>query len=112
MELVRKLDDPHIVKIVKAYNHGGTFNIVMPCAKSNLGRFLREDASDAVSLYRNCPIEQCPVWEEFLGITKALQKIQESPIGNAEGPTQKVRQIRCHFDIKPENILVGHDNLF
>ena len=105
MELVKRLDDKHIVQIIKAYNLGGTFNIVMPCAKTNLGHFLREQKWGAQAIYRQVPIEQSAVWEQLAGIARALHKIQMSSMeATTDQEDHKRRPIRCHFDIKPENI--------
>ena len=105
LELVKTLNDKHIVQIIKAYNLGGTFNIFMPCAKTNLGRFMREARWNAESLYRNVPIEQSQVWKQLLGVAKAIHKIQMSKTEDApDAGSQRRHPIRCHFDIKPENI--------
>ena len=109
LEHVDRFRDPHIVQMIKSYRHGRTFNIVFPCAKTNLGRYLRETEFGAERLVNG--IERSPLWQQLLGITKALKKIIETPIP-IQSPTGQEREIGHHLDIKPENILIDNTNNF
>ena len=103
LEHVDRFQDPHIVQMIKSYRHGRTFNIVFPCARTNLGRYLRETEYGTERLVNG--IERSPLWQQLLGITKALKKIIENPIP-IQSPIGQEREIGHHLDIKPENILI------
>lgn len=103
---VNKLHDDHIVKIIKAYKNGTTFNIIFPCAKTNLGRFLRDQQYNAEEMNRTLP-QLNPLWTQMLGVARALDKIITYDVPDVEA---EERMYGYHFDLKPQNILVEDNN--
>ncbi|KAL9122157.1 MAG: hypothetical protein Q9187_001286 [Circinaria calcarea] len=106
LEYVSQFQNEHIVQMIKPYRHGRIFNIIFPCAKTNLGRYLREEQYGADEL-RHSSVEMSPLWHQTLGITKALAYIIENPI---QVQSDKGREIGHHLDIKPGNILIDNKN--
>lgn len=110
LERVSRLGHKHIVKMIKAYKHGGIFNIIFPCAKTNLDHYLRDPVFNSSEL-RAGPLEASPLWNQMLGITTALNSIMEYSVSAKEssGSSERDRMIGFHFDLKPANILVEED---
>jgi serine/threonine protein kinase len=106
LEQATTLQDLHIVKMIKAYKHGDTFNLIFPLAKTNLDHLLRDPTFDTSNSIHG-PIESRPAWNQLLGITKALGRIG-GPNGAETifGPSEKQQFQGVHFDLKPANILV------
>lgn len=104
LEEVTKLQDRHLVKLVTAYKHGNSFNLVFPLAKSNLHRYLREPSNQPYLSGRSFSCN--PLWSQMLGLAGALYKLQHF-VGSShpQGPAR----YGFHFDLKPENILVDDD---
>ncbi|MCJ1262496.1 hypothetical protein MMC22_002366 [Lobaria immixta] len=101
-EHVNKLEDPHIIRMFKAYKHGDTINLVFPCAKTNLDHYLRDRSYHAPEAFQNRP-ESSPLWNQLLGISKALDRIINY------NPSERLEAkafFGYHFDLKPPNILV------
>jgi len=98
---VKRLQDDHLVKIVKAYKHGEFYNFIFPCAKTNLGLYLREPHfkpfPNAGSFVEH------PVWRQMLGLARGLHKVLdfEEPVA-----TRASSLFGYHFDLKPANVLV------
>lgn len=46
LNLAKTLQDAHIVKMIKPYKHGDTFNLIFAYAKTNLDDMLRRPGSD------------------------------------------------------------------
>lgn len=107
LDKVKLLNDNHIVKIVKAYRHGRTFNIIFPLAKTNLYQYLRDPQFEADGIHAGLP-ELNPLWNQISGVTKALHRIISFDVSD---PTSG-SFYGFHFDLKPENILVQDDNSF
>lgn len=103
---MEKLKDDHIVKYIKAYRHGQTFNIIFPLAKTNLRQYLRDPQFITDDMYAALP-ERNPMWKEVLGLIQALHRIITYDVSDS---TESLYGF--HFDIKPENILVQNDNSF
>ena len=102
LEIVKRLKDPHIVKIINAYRHGDAFNLVFARAKTNLDHYLRDSCYGAPDVLGNSP-ETNPLWDQILGVAKALNRIiHYSPSGESGGSVL----YGYHFDLKPANILV------
>ena len=99
---MQKLNDPHIVRYIKAYKHGDAFNLVFPCSKTNLDHYLRDADQGAPNGYDKNP-ECSPVWAELLGVTRALDRIIHY---NTPGQDSGETFYGYHFDLKPANILV------
>lgn len=102
LERVQKLNDPHIVRYIKAYKHGNTFNLVFPCSRTNLDHYLRDADHRAPNGYNYNP-ECSPLWTELLGVARALDRIIHY---NTPGPNSGETFYGYHFDLKPANILV------
>lgn len=113
LEKVKKLKDKHIVKIIKAYRHGQTFNIIFPLAKTNLRQYLRDPQFYTVEMHAALP-ELDPMWNQVLGLIKALHRILTYNVSDSANNDITSAELfyGFHFDIKPENILVQDDNSF
>lgn len=107
-ELVNKLEDPHIVRMFKAYKHGDAINLVFPCAKTNLDHYLRDRSYQAPETFQNRP-ESSPLWTQMMGISKALDRIINY---NPSGKLEAKAFFGYHFDLKPPNILVDEFDRF
>lgn len=122
LQLVRRLKDDHIVRMVKTYSLGKTFNIMFPCARTSLHEYLRDqkfNAQEACDRY----IWKASFWTQFIGIALALSRVhklgEELQNKSTDRPTDgnltvlrnRVHPylIGCHFDLKPANILVQED---
>ena len=110
LERVNRLRHKHIVKMIKAYKHGGIFNIIFPCAKTNLDHYLRNPMFNSSELCAG-PLEASTLWNQMLGIATALNSIMEYSVSAKEssGSSECDRMIGFHFDLKPANILVEED---
>lgn len=95
------MKDDHLVQIQKTYQLGDKFNILFPCAKTNLHEYLRDRKWHAPQYTR---ISKNPLWEQVLGITKALSKIIN--FADPEDPSHVI--FGWHLDLKPQNILVDN----
>jgi len=98
---------------LKTYKHGDKFNIIFPRAKADLKHYLRDKNPDCEDL-RAGPLEQCAIWRQALGITRALGSISKIDATSAyeSDPHTKTPLNGFHFDLKPANILVNSDNTF
>jgi serine/threonine protein kinase len=101
LERVKTLKDPNIVKIITAYKHGDRFNIIFPCARTNLGQYIRDQHYGAGDSYAGT-VEMHPFWREMLGVARALNRI----INNVSDATGKNSMYGYHFDLKPANVLI------
>jgi serine/threonine protein kinase len=101
LERIATLKDPHLVQIQKTYQLGDKLNILFPWAKTNLFDYLRNSVWRAPQQAR---ISKNPLWEQVLGITKALSKII-----NFTDPDEPEKTIfGYHCDLKPQNILIDN----
>ncbi|KAH7378818.1 kinase-like domain-containing protein [Pyrenochaeta sp. MPI-SDFR-AT-0127] len=105
----QRFGDDHIVKLIKAYGHGESINLIFPRAWTNLDHLLR----DTVFRYgekRGARLELANAWKQLLGIARALKKIQGFGDG-ADSRGGNVEDRLCiHFDLKPDNILVERED--
>ncbi|CRG91395.1 putative serine/threonine-protein kinase fnkE [Talaromyces islandicus] len=101
LEMANRLQDPHIVKIIKTYKHGNKYNIIFPRSRTNLRHYLREDRFENPT----SPVEANPLWQQVLGVAKALHRIIYFDV-NTLSTSNEVGYYGFHFDLKPENILV------
>jgi serine/threonine protein kinase len=102
LDIVKRLKDPHLVKVLKAYKYKDNFNLVFHCAMTNLGAYLREPRYEAHSTTNSTTFAN-PLWAQLLGIGKALDRIiNYTPDMRSPGPPL----YGYHFDLKPANILV------
>lgn len=113
--MVRKLDHPHIVRMIKTYSLGETFNIIFPRAETNLKEFLRDPKYNG-QVHCNSRSHSAPFWNQMIGIAEALSKVH-----NVGEEAEKLEDLNvgsshvdksligCHFDLKPANILVDKD---
>ncbi|KAH8655060.1 kinase-like domain-containing protein [Tricladium varicosporioides] len=107
LEQVTTLQDPHIVKMIKAYKHGDTFNLIFPLAKTNLDNLLRDPEPDPSNSTQG-PVESRSAWDQVLGVATALGKIGGPNGAEAMfGPSDKQQFQGVHFDLKPANILIN-----
>ncbi|KAI9709138.1 MAG: hypothetical protein M1820_003585 [Bogoriella megaspora] len=99
---IGKLKDDHLVKLVAAYKHGDRYNLIFPCAKTNLHLYLRRPHFHNHA--KRTSIIAHPLWQEMLAVARALSKVInfEEP-----GASFEASQFGYHLDLKPANILVG-----
>ena len=109
MQYVQQFRDKHIVKLVKAYAHGESINLIFPRAWTNLDHLLRDPNLEYGSK-RDARLETADAWKQLLGISSALKEM------HGYGDKAKVRannnsegRICIHFDLKPDNILVERE---
>lgn len=105
---VKRIQDRHLVQIIKAYKHGDVGNIILPLAKTNLGAYLR-DPSYKASEQSHQGIEVHPFWEQMLGVSRALHKILDY---EAVDSTRNEVLYGYHFDLKPANVLIENSGVF
>lgn len=96
LELIDKLNHPHLIHIKQTYQLGERFNILFPYAKANLQDYLRKEQAP-----RNRQVSKNPMWEQVLGITEALSKMI-----NFQDPDDNRGLKGYHLDLKPQNVLV------
>lgn len=97
------------MRLIKAYGHGESINLILPKAWTNLDHLLR----DPVFRYgekRGVKLEVADAWKQLLGIAKALKRIQ----GFGDGADSRVgpdvpKRLCIHYDLKPDNILVEEE---
>ena len=100
--MVKRLEDIHLIKIVKSYKHGDSYNFVFPCAKTNLDILLRDPSFEPFADFCGT-VPQHPIWKEMRGVSRALHKVLDCEISS----TQLGKSLYgYHFDLKPANILV------
>ncbi|KAI9709364.1 MAG: hypothetical protein M1820_003484 [Bogoriella megaspora] len=110
LDRVGALSHPHIVKLLKTYKLGQNYNMIFPCAQTNLDKYLRDSRYKAYEK-RQGPIEASPLWEQVLGITGALSAIHSYGIKAEERKASgDEKLIGFHFDIKDANILIEDDD--
>ena len=102
LNLVKRIEDPHLGRIIKAYKHGTKGNIIFPLAKTNLDSLLRNPPFQASET-----LLEGIVWHPFcmqaLNIAHVLHKILDYEIQN---PTHDDVLYGYHLDLKPTNVLV------
>ncbi|OMP84422.1 G-type lectin S-receptor-like serine/threonine-protein kinase, partial [Diplodia seriata] len=117
--------DPHIVRMVKTYKHGDSFNIVFPLAKTNLDDYLRKVEPHQAEKHLTGSVAKCTFWIQLRGITRALSKVHNIDQFESTSPTMAGRRssnvpkdvggdsqraFGIHSDLKPANILVEEDD--
>ncbi|OAL45367.1 kinase-like protein [Pyrenochaeta sp. DS3sAY3a] len=109
LELVKRLEDPHLVRLLKSYRHGNAFNFIFQKAKTNLFFYLRFAHFGALNS-RASPLETSPLWRQTLGLARALSNVINYAPPKDGQPGQLL--YGYHFDLKPANVLVeDNDNL-
>lgn len=91
---LRCLKHPNIVKLITAYTKGPTYNFLLPVADSDLKSLLLSNS--------RLPGFQTDdqIFNSLWGLSSALEAVHEYFENEFN-----VRQIGCHYDIKPRNIL-------
>lgn len=109
MQYVQRFRDEHIVKLIKAYGHGESINLIFPRASTNLDLLLRDRAFE-YSDKRGPRLELADAWTQLLGVCLALKKIHGSSDENdTHEQATTDRRVCIHFGLKPDNILVDQD---
>jgi serine/threonine protein kinase len=109
IEYVQRFEDPHIVKLIKAYGYGETINLIFPRAWTNLDHLLR-DHIFGYGEKRGAKLELAHAWKQLLGISRALKKIQGFVNGaDSRGGGNVEYRLCIHFDLKPDNILIERE---
>ena len=108
LERVNKLQDPHIVRVLKAYKHGKSYNLIFPLAKTNLDQYLRDINHHAPDTFQSSP-ECSPLWTQLLGVFTALDRIINYNLPGEQGASAVYGY---HFDLKPANILIEDSGRF
>ncbi|KAI9047066.1 hypothetical protein LZ554_009140 [Drepanopeziza brunnea f. sp. 'monogermtubi'] len=110
LDVANALQDDHIVRKIKAYKLGDTFNLIFPLAKANLDQSLRDPILEFDNLVHG-PLESRPAWKQVLGIAIALGKLGAAKGSNSRLGTSGQHQFYGgHFDLKPTNILIDDDD--
>jgi serine/threonine protein kinase len=110
IEHVQRFNDDHIVKLIKAYGHGQTINLIFPRAWTNLDHLLR-DQIFGYGHKRGAILEKANSWRQLLGIANALKKIHGFADGaDSRESTGNTERVCIHFDLKPDNILVESED--
>ncbi|KAL9044788.1 MAG: hypothetical protein Q9214_002101, partial [Letrouitia sp. 1 TL-2023] len=102
LNLVKRIEDPHLVRIIKAYKHGTKGNIIFPLAKTNLDSLLRNPSFQASETLLE-GIVWHPFWMQALNISRALHKILDYEI---QSPKHSDFLYGYHLDLKPTNVLI------
>lgn len=91
---LRCLRHPNIIKLITAYTKGQTYNFLLPVANGDLKDLL-------FSQYRHPDFQtDDDILASLWGLSSAIEAVHEYFADEFE-----VRQIGCHYDIKPSNIL-------
>lgn len=95
------------MKLIKAYGHGGSINLIFPKAWTNLDHLLRNQTY-GYGNKRGAKLELADAWKQMLGICNALKKIHGFGDGQIDENTND--DLCIHFDLKPDNILIEREN--
>ncbi|OAL51371.1 kinase-like protein [Pyrenochaeta sp. DS3sAY3a] len=110
IEYVQRYKNNHIVKLIKAYGHGDTINLILPRAWTNLDHLLRNQVF-GYGHKRGSLLEKANAWRQLLGIAGALKMIQGFAIGaDSRASPTSIERVCIHFDLKPDNILVESED--
>ncbi|KAI9678976.1 MAG: hypothetical protein M1822_007402 [Bathelium mastoideum] len=101
---VNKLNDEHLVRLVKAYKHGDHYNFIFPCAKTNLRLYLRQPHWHQPE--HKLSIIEHPIWNEMLHLARGLHKVLDCEEPGATHTHPQDPLFGHHLDLKPSNILV------
>ena len=94
---LRCLNHPCIVRLVTAYSKGPKYSFLFPVAGGDLKSFLSSETLPSPFQSNH------DVFEALWGLSSALEAVHNYFVSDVN-----VRQIGCHYDIKPGNIL--YDN--
>ena len=98
LSALRCLHHPSIVRLVTAYRKGDTYNFLFPVADGDLQKFLSLEN-------RPAPFESNQaIYDALWSLSSAIESMH-SYFSSAFD----IRQIGCHYDIKPGNILYQGD---
>ena len=100
LSALRCLRHPNIIELVTAFSKGATYSFLFPVADGDLKDFLKAD-------HRPPRLQsETEILESLWGLCSALEAVHDYFF-----PQLNIRQIGCHYDIKPNNILVGSGKL-
>jgi len=91
---LRCLRHPNIIKLITAYTKGQTYNFLLPVANGDLKDLL-------LSKYHHPDFQaEDDILDSLWGLSAAIEAVHEYFAEEFQ-----VRQVGCHYDIKPSNIL-------
>lgn len=102
LNLVKKLQDDHLIKLVKSYRHGDNYNFIFPRARTNLNSILRDEDPESRLNFEG-PLYLHPLWNQMLGVAKGLHKVLDYEVADTKPENS---MYGYHLDLKPDNILV------
>ncbi len=100
LSALRCLQHPHIIRLITAFTKGTIHNFLFPVADGDLGDLLNSPHRPLG--FRN----QTEIFGSLWGLSSALESVH-----NFFFPQLNIRQVGCHYDIKPKNILFSNGKL-
>lgn len=100
LSALRCLEHPNIISLITAFSKGRIYSLLFPVADRDLKKLLNTN-------YRLPDFQtETEIFGSLWGLSSALDCVH-----NYFFPQLNVRQIGCHFDIKPNNILFSNGTL-
>lgn len=100
LSALRCLQHPNIISLITAFSKGTVHSFLFPAADGDLKKLL--DTNHRLQGFRT----ETDIFRSLWGLSSALDAVH-----NYFFPQLNVRQIGCHYDIKPNNILFSSGKL-
>ncbi|KAA8895937.1 kinase-like domain-containing protein [Sphaerosporella brunnea] len=93
---LRSLQHPNIIVLLASFSLGGVHNLLFPLAQGDLEKLLQGEMPPPPNLcYEHAVLREC------YGLSSAIESIHKYFVGD-----YGMTLIGCHYDLKPQNILV------